>query len=112
MQWVPPELREDRGEIAAAQEKKLPQLLTPDDIRGDLHMHSTWTDGNGTIAEMVKACQERGYQYCAITDHSQETRVAGGLGVKDFKKQWKEIERARNQFPGLAPIFDTHSSSG
>ncbi|MCI0622550.1 MAG: DNA polymerase/3'-5' exonuclease PolX [Acidobacteria bacterium] len=101
MQWIPPELREDRGEIAAAQQKKLPELLTLDDIRGDLHMHSTWTDGNSTIEEMVRACQERGYQYCAITDHSQESRVAGGLGVKDFKKQWKEIEKARKQFPKI-----------
>jgi hypothetical protein len=57
MQWVPPELREDRGEIAAARQKKLPQLLTLDDIRGDLHMHSTWTDGNSTMEEMVRVCQ-------------------------------------------------------
>jgi DNA polymerase (family 10) len=101
MQWVPPELREDRGEIAAAQQNKLPKLLTLDDIRGDLHLHSTWTDGNNTIEEMVRACGQHGYQYCAVTDHSQETRIAGGLAVKDFQKQWKEIEEVRKQFPKI-----------
>jgi DNA polymerase (family 10) len=101
MAWVPPELREDHGEIAAAQENALPQLVTLDDIRGNLHMHSRWTDGAQTIEEMVRACKELGYEYCAITDHSQSTRVAGGLNAAGFKKQWKEIEQIRRRLDGI-----------
>ena len=101
LDWVPPELREDRGEIQAAQKHKLPDLIVLDDIRGDFHMHSKWTDGNSTILEMVRACKERGYQYCAITDHSQAVRVAGGLSAEDFKKQREEIEQAREKVRGI-----------
>lgn len=102
MDWVPPELRENRGEIQAAQKHKLPDLIVLDDIRGDLHLHSHWTDGKSTILEMARACKERGYQYCAITDHSKAVRVAGGLTVEDFQKQLDEIEQARAQVRGLA----------
>ncbi len=101
LDWVPPELREDRGEIQAAQKHKLPDLIRLEDIRGDLHLHSKWTDGNGTILEMVRACQERGYQYCAITDHSKAVRIAGGLSAEDFKKQCEEIEQARQKVLGI-----------
>jgi DNA polymerase (family 10) len=101
MDWVPPELREHRGEIEAAQEHNLPHLITVDDIRGDLHMHSKWTDGGHTIEEMAKACRKHGYAYCAITDHSKATRVAGGLDTKDFRKQWKEIEQVRKKLDGI-----------
>jgi DNA polymerase (family 10) len=101
MDWVPPELREDRGEIQAAQKHKLPNLIVLDDIRGDLHMHSKWTDGNSTILEMARACKERGYQYCAITDHSKAVRVAGGLTAADFKKQREEIEEVRHKVSGI-----------
>ena len=101
LDWVPPELREDRGEIQAAQKHKLPELIVPDDIRGDLHLHSKWTDGNSTILEMVRACKERGYQYCAITDHSQAVRVAGGLSAADFKKQFQEIKEVRSKVRGI-----------
>jgi len=101
LDWVPPELREDRGEIQAAQRHNLPDLIALDDIRGDLHLHSKWTDGNSTILEMVRACKERGYQYCAITDHSKAVRVAGGLSAEGFKRQREEIEQAREKVPGI-----------
>ena len=101
LDWVPPELREDRGEIQAAQKQKLPDLIVLEDIRGDLHLHSKWTDGNSTILEMVRACKERGYQYCAITDHSQAVRVAGGLSAADFKKQFQEIKEVRSKVRGI-----------
>ena len=101
LDWVPPELREDRGEIQAAQKHMLPDLIALDDIRGDLHLHSKWTDGNSTILEMVRACKERGYQYCAITDHSKAVRVAGGLNAEGFKRQREEIEQAREKVPGI-----------
>ena len=101
MDWVQPELREDRGEIQAAQKHKLPDLLVPGDIRGDLHLHSKWTDGNSTILEMVRACKARGYQYCAITDHSKAVRVAGGLSAEDIRRQREEIEQARAKVRGM-----------
>ena len=101
MDWVPPELRENRGEIQAAQNHKLPDLIALEDIRGDLHLHSKWTDGNGTILEMVRACKERGYQYCAITDHSKALRVAGGLTAEEFARQRDEIEQARTKVRGI-----------
>jgi len=99
--WVPPELREDRGEIQAAQRQTLPTLITLDDIRGDLQMHSTWSDGLQSIEAMAHACQSLGYDYCAVTDHSQSTRVAGGLDAKAFRKQWKEIESIRRRLAGI-----------
>lgn len=101
MDWVPPELREDHGEIQAAQHGTVPELITAHDIHGNLHMHSTWTDGANTIEEMVQACQELGYEYCAITDHSQSTRIAGGLTATDLKKQWQEIEKVRQRVKGI-----------
>jgi DNA polymerase (family 10) len=99
--WIPPELREDRGEIQAAQQHKLPNLISHDDIRGDLQMHSKWSDGSQTIEEMAQACRERGYAYCAITDHSRSTRVAGGLDANAFKEQWKEIQEVRQRLKGI-----------
>jgi len=99
--WMPPELREDRGEIQAAQQHKLPHLITVDDIRADLQMHSQWSDGTHTIEEMARACRERGYEYCAITDHSKSTRVAGGLDAAGFRKQWEEIEEVRQRLDGI-----------
>ncbi len=101
LDYMPPELRENRGEIQAAQKHKLPDLIVLDDIRGDLHLHSKWTDGKSTILEMVRACKERGYQYCAITDHSQAVRVAGGLSPENFKKQYQEIKEVRTKVRGI-----------
>src|SRR4029079_5357324 len=68
---IPPELREDTGEIEAAQSGRLPKLIELDDIKGDLHCHTNWTDGTQTLDEMAKAAKARGYQYMALTDHSQ-----------------------------------------
>ena len=101
LDWVPPELRENRGEIEAAQKHTLPDLIALEDIRGDLQMHSKWTDGKNTIEEMARACKERGYEYCAITDHSSAVRVAGGLGPDDFKRQREEIEKVRSKVGGI-----------
>lgn len=101
MAWVPPELREDRGEIQAAQQGTLPKLITVKDIRGNLHMHSTWTDGNHTIEDLVRACKDQGYEYCAITDHSRSTRVAGGLDAEGIQRQWEEIAEVRKRVKGI-----------
>ena len=101
LDYVPPELREDRGEIQAAREHKLPELIKLEDIRGDFHMHSKWTDGHNTIEEMMRACADLGYQYCCISDHSKAVRVAGGLGAKEFAEQRKEIEKLRSNLRGM-----------
>jgi len=90
--WIPPELREDRGEIAAAAEGRLPRLLEASDVRGDLHLHSDWSDGTASIRAMRAACAERGYAYLAITDHSQALRMTGGLDPAKLARQWAEFD--------------------
>ncbi len=91
--WIPPELREDRGEIQAALEGGLPRLLELKDIRGDLHVHSDWSDGRSTIEEMAATAAERGYGYLAICDHSPSVTYAGGLTAEKLRKQMEHIKR-------------------
>lgn len=98
---IPPELREDRGEIAAARSAALPELITLADIRGDLHMHSTWSDGGDSIGTMARGCLERGYSYMAVTDHSPAVAVARGLSADRLERQWEEIESVRAELPGI-----------
>ena len=91
--YIVPELREDRGEIAAAQAGKLPRLVKLSDVRGDLHVHSDWTDGTVTIAEMATAAQARGYEYIALTDHSRRVAMTHGLDPTRLARQIHEIDR-------------------
>jgi DNA polymerase (family 10) len=93
LMYVPPELRENRGEIALAKKKSLPTLICLSDIRGDLHVHSNWSDGTAPIADMVAAAQERGYAYIALTDHSQRVTVAHGLDAARLSRQIDEIDK-------------------
>ena len=96
LRWIPPELRENCGEIEAAEEGRLPQLVELKDIRGDLHMHTTETDGRATLEEMAEAAREHGYEYIAITDHSKALAMANGLDearAVAFAKQVREINR-------------------
>jgi len=102
MDWIPPELRERRGEIAAAREHRLPDLITEDQVRGDLHMHSTWSDGKSTVAEMMAACEQRGYAYMALTDHSQALRMTGGLDAAKLARQWEELDELLEGRVGIA----------
>jgi DNA polymerase (family 10) len=92
LDWIPPELREDRGEIALAKQRRLPPLVTLDDIRGDLQMHTDASDGKATLAEMIEAARAMGYGYIAITDHSPRTSMAGQT-PEEIRTQWKEIDR-------------------
>ena len=94
---IEPELREDRGEVEAARENKLPHLVSLEDIKGDLHVHSSHTDGRNTIEEMAHAAKELGYEYIAITDHSQHVTVAGGLKPKEVLKELKEIDKVNDK---------------
>jgi DNA polymerase (family 10) len=93
--WIPPELREDRGEIELAEKGALPALITADDIRGDLHNHSTWSDGAASIREMAEAAKARGWSYLAITDHSKRLTVANGLDEDRLLKQLEELDEVR-----------------
>jgi len=95
--YVPPELRENRGEVEAAADRKLPRLIEFDDIRGDLQMHTTWSDGSVDLEGMARAAKERGYEYIAVTDHSVSVRVANGLSEERFRRQWREIERLNDE---------------
>jgi len=99
--WIPPELRENTGEIEAAAEGRLPALVEFSQIRGDVHSHTTATDGRNSIAEMAAAAQAAGYQYLAITDHSKALAMANGLDEKRLVEQIAEIRRVALDFPGL-----------
>jgi DNA polymerase (family 10) len=95
--WIPPELREDRGEIQTAQEGTLPVLIKQEDIISELHSHSTWSDGRFSIKEMALGAIKRGYQILAITDHSQSLGIAGGLTADELKRQRDEIQKVQEE---------------
>ncbi len=99
--WIPPELREDRGEIEAAEAGELPELVARDDLRGDLQMHTTWSDGKSSVAEMMEACRELGYEYLAVTDHSQSLGVTGGMDEEELRRQWEEMDEVESDVDGV-----------
>jgi DNA polymerase (family 10) len=98
---IPPELREDRGEIEAALAGVLPRLVEHGDLVGDLHVHSDWSDGRETIAAMAAAARERGYAYLGISDHSQSLRMAGGLEPDRVRRQWELIDQLNARDDGI-----------
>lgn len=93
LHWMPPELREARQELEWSANNTLPKLIEESEIQGDLHMHTTATDGSASVAEMAAAARARGLKYIAITDHSQRVSLARGLDPKRLRKQWQEIDR-------------------
>jgi len=101
LQWIAPELREDRGEIEADQAHRLPKLITRDDLRGDLHSHSTWTDGRASIEEMARAAKKAGLEYFAVTDHSQRLRMTHGLDPARVREQAREIAAVARRVGGI-----------
>jgi DNA polymerase (family 10) len=102
LQYIPPELREMRGEFAAAAAHRIPKLVELADVKGDLHLHTTATDGANSIVEMALAAKKLGYEYIAITDHSVSTRIAGGLNEKELRENSKKIKAARAKVKGIA----------
>ncbi len=100
--WVPPELREDRGEIEAIRGDGLPRLITLADMRGDLHMHTTESDGKLTLRQMVEAARERGREYIVITDHSRSLKIANGLSIERLLKQQAEVRQLNDE---MGPDF-------
>lgn len=99
--WIPPELRENRLEFRWADEGRIPDLVTLSDIRGDLHMHTTASDGAASIEQMAIAARERGLKYIAITDHSKRVSMANGLDEERLLRHWEEIRRVRETIDGI-----------
>ena len=97
LDWVPPELREDRGEVPAAKEQRLPAMLETQHIRAELHAHTRWSDGAETIENMARAALQRGLKVLAITDHSRGLGIAGGLSEEDLRQQWLEIDAVQRE---------------
>jgi DNA polymerase (family 10) len=107
MAWIEPELREDRGEIEASREGRLPMLIQESDIKGDFHVHSKWSDGTSSIEEIAHAAQKRGYQYVAICDHSQSLKIAHGLDESRLINQIEEIDRINETLKGFQILKGT-----
>jgi DNA polymerase (family 10) len=102
--WVPPELREDAGEIEAALTGALPKLVEPGDIRGDLHCHTNATDGHHSIEALVRAAATRGYEYVVVSDHSRSATVAGGLTAEEMLAHAKNVRAIRKKFTGITVL--------
>ncbi len=105
MAYIEPELREDMGEIEAAIHGTLPQLVQQSDLRGVLHVHSTWSDGQNTIRDMAEACIARGFAYLGITDHSKVAAYANGLNEQALHRQHEEIDRLNQEYAGRLRIL-------
>ena len=99
--YILPEIREDRGEIEAAEKGTLPELVVLEDLRGDLQMHSTWSDGKNGVEEMLQGCVDRGYEYFAITDHSKALAMIEGLDREALERQLEEIEEVAARHPEI-----------
>lgn len=101
LQYIPPELREDMGEVEVAKEGKIPKLVELEETKGDFHVHSKWSDGGNSIEEIVKYAIKKGYEFIAITDHSKSLGIAKGLDEKKLEAQRKEIEELRGKYPQI-----------
>ena len=101
MDWIPPELREDKGEIDAARRKALPRLVELSDIRGDFHNHSSHTDGAATLEDMARAAKAMGWEWVALGDHSRSLRVARGLSIDQLRQTFKELDGVRAKVKGI-----------
>ncbi len=98
---IPPEIREDAGEIEAALEGKLPELVELEDIKGDFHTHTDWSEGTNTLPEMAEAARKRGYEYIAVTDHSRAIGITHGLNEERMLAQIKEIGKLNDKLSGF-----------
>ena len=105
--WIPPELRENGGEIEAALADRLPALVTLEDVRGDLHCHTKASDGHATIAALVAAAQARRYEYVVVTDHSRSARVAGGLSIPELRAHAAKVRAVARASRGIAVLAGT-----
>ena len=104
LQYIPPEMREDNGEIEAALKGKMPELVEQKDIRGDLHVHSDWSDGRASILEMAQAAKALGYEYIALSDHSPSVGIAGGLDPEKLEQKIDAIAAANETLEGITVL--------
>lgn len=109
--YIPPELREDRGEVEAAKDNKIPRLIELNDIKGDLHVHTKWSDGKNSVEEMAKTAIYLGYEYIAVADHSPAVGIAGGMNEDKIAKRQEEIEEANKRFEDGGSDFRVLSSA-
>jgi DNA polymerase (family 10) len=107
LDWIPPELRENRGELEAARRHALPHLVEVADLRGDLHVHTDWSDGHDSPERMVEAAIARGYEYIAFTDHSRSLQVAGGLSIERVREQRRLIDRLNTRYAPFRVLHGT-----
>lgn len=107
LQYIPPEMREDRGEIEAAMQGRLPELVSLMDIRGDLHVHSDWSDGRASILEMARAAKALGYEYLALCDHSPSVGIAGGLAPEKLEEKIEAIAAVNEVLEGVTVLVGT-----
>ena len=107
MQYIEPELRENRGEFEAAKNNTLPTLVKYDEIKGDFHVHSLWSDGSDSIETIAAAATQRGYEFIGITDHSQSLKIANGLTEERVQKKILEIKKVEKKFPNLQILCGT-----
>lgn len=98
LEYIEPELRENRGEIKAAEKNALPELVDAGDLRGDLHMHTKYSEGTESLETMIGKAEAMGYEYIAVTDHSRSQRIANGMEIETMKEQWEEIENLSKRF--------------
>jgi len=105
MKVMPPEIREDQGELDAAKNGTLPQLIELGDIKGDLHVHTNWSDGSSTINEVVSTAVKMGYEYLCISDHSQGLRIANGMPLEKIKKQINIVRKTEDEISGKLRLF-------
>jgi DNA polymerase (family 10) len=99
--YIAPELRENQGEIEAARDRRLPNLIKLSDLKGDLHCHTDYTDGRNSLREMALAAQQRGHKYLAVTEHSDRLKIAGGLDPPKLLKQMEEVDRLNDELKGI-----------
>ena len=105
--WIPPEMREDRGEVELAMEGNLPEILKLEDIKGDLHIHSKYSDGADTIEKIAKFGKSLGYEYVGIADHSRSVKYAGGMEIEELYKKMEEIEALNKKISGITILMGT-----
>jgi len=105
LDWIPPELREDQGELDAAKNGRLPKLVELKDLRGDFHVHTNWSDGSDRLEDVVRAAAVRGYEYVAICDHSQSLKVAHGMSIARIRQQMGQIRRLNAANPRFTVLM-------
>jgi len=109
LRWIYPELREGRGEIEAAEDGGLPELVSLSDIKGVFHVHSNYSDGGLSISESVAWCREHGYEYLGLTDHSRTAAYAGGLGLEELQSQFEDVDKIRAEYPDFKLFWGIES---